>query len=177
MTTDLPFILRLGTYSTLDNHPKLLDSRKPRFDPVTGQPIIPARRKGKGRNFETTSTIAESEEDEDEEEFKPKVTIARKKGESAEEKKARKSAVKEERAVRFFLSFVLVPCYTLAGSACPDDASFRQARRVQKKSTQTLFATERTKFINQQKGKVADGRGADLNIGTGRANVNVMRLV
>lgn len=48
---------------------------------------------------------------------------------------------------------------------------------MQKKSTQTLFATERTKFINQQKGKVADGRGADLNIGTGRANVNVMRLV
>jgi hypothetical protein len=48
---------------------------------------------------------------------------------------------------------------------------------VQKKSTQNLFAKERTTFINQQKGKVADGRGADLNIGTGRSNVNVMRLV
>lgn len=50
------------------------------------------------------SVIAESDEEAGEDEEKPRVTIARKKGESAEEKKARKTAVKEERAVRHLLA-------------------------------------------------------------------------
>ena len=123
------FVHFAATYSNLENHPRLIRVRdakavpKIRLDPKTGLPTAmdPAPRK-KLENL--------SEEDGDDEDrrrlfgsvqFTPtdvrsavKVTIARPKGESKEDKKARKNSVKEE----------------------------RRSRRVEKKTTRTEFTTE-----------------------------------
>ena len=76
-------------------------------------------------------------------------TLIRPKDETPAEKKARKAAVKEE----------------------------RQNRRVQKKSTKTLFNSERNAQINQQRGKVAEGRSADLSVAVDRQKIGILKLV
>lgn len=108
----------LSTYSNLENHPRLIRARqakhvpKIQLDPKTGFPTIDGQkyptRASKGRQI---STI----EEEDEENDKPlRVTVARSKNESAEEKKARKQAVKAE----------------------------KQQRRAEKKATKEQFSSE-----------------------------------
>lgn len=68
----------------------------------------------------------------------PKVTVARPKGESAEDRKARKAAVKAERA----------------------------ARRAEKKSHTATFGEERKKQLASHKKMVGGGRAADVAVGT-----------
>ncbi|KAH9858259.1 LTV-domain-containing protein [Lenzites betulinus] len=92
----------LTTYSNLENHPRLIKARntrsvpKIRLDPKTGLPSVmeeqPARRQLRSESSET---------DEDDEDSRPvRMTVARSKNETTEEKKARKQAVKAERHAR-----------------------------------------------------------------------------
>jgi len=103
----------LSTYTNLENHPRMIRARdekhipKIKLDPRTGLPSTEPKKDTRAEEEES-----ESEEDED----RPvRVTIARPRDESKEEKKARKQAVKQE----------------------------RQARRVDKKATREQFSTER----------------------------------
>jgi len=103
----------LTTYSKLENHPRLIRVRdtkavpKIRLDPKTGLPT--AANPPPHKRLEDLS-----EGDVDEEDRPAKVTVTRPKGESKDNKKARKNAVKEE----------------------------RRDRRVEKKATRTEFTTE-----------------------------------
>ncbi|KAL7285608.1 hypothetical protein ACG7TL_000712 [Trametes sanguinea] len=116
----------LTTYSNLENHPRLIRARnnkpvpKIRLDPKTGMPSVEG---GQPSKTKTTKRPDSSATDEDEEDSRRpdansyiavRVTVARKKGETPEEKKARKQAVKAE----------------------------RQARRVEKKATKESFSKE-----------------------------------
>ncbi|KAI0715091.1 Low temperature viability protein-domain-containing protein [Earliella scabrosa] len=93
----------LTTYSNLENHPRLIRARndkpvpKIRLDPKTGLPSVIEGQPAKQLSLADSSAT----EDEDEGDDRPvRVTIARPKNESAEEKKARKQAVKAERQAR-----------------------------------------------------------------------------
>lgn len=84
---------------------------------------------------------ARDEEDEDsgsETEREAKVTVARPKGESGAERKARKAAVKAERA----------------------------GRRAEKKAHTQTFGDERKRQLNVQKKAVGGGRAADKTVGS-----------
>ncbi|KAL1951247.1 hypothetical protein VTO73DRAFT_396 [Trametes versicolor] len=105
----------LTTFSNLENHPRVIKARnskpvpKIRLDPKTGLPSVvedkPARKQPQSDSSGT----------DDEDDSRPvRVTIARPKEETAEEKKARKQAVKAE----------------------------RQARRSEKKTTRESFSKE-----------------------------------
>lgn len=48
---------------------------------------------------------------------------------------------------------------------------------MQKKSTKTLFSSERNAQINQQRGKVAEGRAADLSVASDRGKIGIVKLV
>ncbi|KAI0639864.1 Low temperature viability protein-domain-containing protein [Trametes polyzona] len=107
----------LTTYSNLENHPRLIKARqnkpvpKIRLDPKTGLPsVVEEQGARKQRQPDSSAT-----DDEDEDDSRPvRVTVARKKNETPEEKKARKQAVKAE----------------------------RQARRSEKKATRESFSKE-----------------------------------
>lgn len=116
----------VATYSNLENHPRLIRVRdikavpKIKLEPRTGLPILenpPPRKEPEG--------LSEDDEEDGRMSFLSvtnpadvrsamKVTITRPKGESKEEKKARKNAVKEG----------------------------KRNRRVEKKATRTEFTTE-----------------------------------
>ncbi|EJD03733.1 Low temperature viability protein [Fomitiporia mediterranea MF3/22] len=104
----------LSTYSNLENHPKLIRVRntekvpKIHLDPKIGVPSLKSDedKKSSQADIEASRTTH--------------TTIARKKDESKEEKRARKQAVKEE----------------------------RQTRRAEKKITQEQFANERRNQLN-----------------------------
>ena len=83
----------------------------------------------------------ESEEDSSgsETETEARQTIARPKGESTEDRKARKNAVKAERA----------------------------ARRVEKRNHQKTFADERKRQLANHKKMVGGGKAADLTVAQG----------
>ncbi|KAI0756547.1 Low temperature viability protein-domain-containing protein [Daedaleopsis nitida] len=92
----------LTTYSNLENHPRLIRARndklvpKIRLDPRTGLPSVVNE-----QPREQPPLADSSATDEDEEESRlARVTVTRRKDESAEEKKARKQAVKAERQAR-----------------------------------------------------------------------------
>jgi len=107
----------LTTYSNLENHPRLIRVReakavqKIKLDPKTGLPTP--------INLAPRKKMEDLSEDDGDDRI-VKVTITRLKGESKEEKKARKNAVKEE----------------------------RRGRRVEKKATRTEFTTELKKQQN-----------------------------
>ncbi|CDO73162.1 hypothetical protein BN946_scf185007.g217 [Trametes cinnabarina] len=92
----------LTTYSNLENHPRLIRARnnkpvpKIRLDPKTGMPSIEEERPSKTKTKRPDSSAT----DEEDESRPVRVTVARKKGETPEEKKARKQAVKAERHAR-----------------------------------------------------------------------------
>ncbi|KAI0361122.1 LTV-domain-containing protein [Trametes cingulata] len=106
----------LTTYSNLENHPRLIKARntkpvpKIRLDPRTGLPsVVEEQASVKQPQVDSSAT------DEEDESSRPvRVTVARKKDETPEEKKARKQAVKAE----------------------------RQARRSEKKATRETFSKE-----------------------------------
>ncbi|KAI0081128.1 LTV-domain-containing protein [Panus rudis PR-1116 ss-1] len=111
----------LTTYSNLENHPRLIRARherpvpKIRLDPKTGLPYVEDE---SPRRSQKSKANAE-EEEEDLESHPARVTVARPKNESKEEKKMRKQAVKAE----------------------------RQARRVEKKITKEQFTAEAKKQV------------------------------
>ncbi|WVQ78926.1 40S ribosomal protein S27 [Cryptococcus sp. DSM 104549] len=114
----------LSTYTNTENHPGLIRSR------TAAQ--TKARAAAQAAAAETAAAKQAEEEAQDDEddsgseterEGGPRVTIARKKGESADDKKARKAAVKAERS----------------------------ARRAEKKSHTETFATERKKQLQSHK--------------------------
>lgn len=97
---------------------------------------------------------ASDDEDEDsgddtetESTYQQKVTVARPKGESKEERKARKAAVKAE----------------------------RQDRRLEKKTRQELFNGERKKQLTKHVQLVSNGKAADLTV-SARDRVNTVKL-
>ncbi|KAI8981205.1 LTV-domain-containing protein [Trametes punicea] len=105
----------LTTYSNLENHPRLIRARndKPvpriRLNPKTGMPSIAEEESSKTRPHPDSDSS-----DENDEEKPVRITVARKKDETPEEKKARKQAVKAE----------------------------RQARRMEKKATKESYSRE-----------------------------------
>lgn len=104
-----------------------------------------------------------------------RTTVARPKGESSEERKARKAAVKAERSVSGCISSAhpLRNQYAIFVEITPD----RQARRAEKKSHTQTFGDERKKQLQHHKRMVGDGKAADLNVGAGiGANRRVVSL-
>ncbi|TFK41914.1 Low temperature viability protein-domain-containing protein [Crucibulum laeve] len=100
----------LTTYSNLENHPRLIRARDPKIvpkihlDPKTGLPSVTTdapTTKSKSIH-DRVSFKADSDESSEDTETESRVrqTIARARGESKEEKRARKSAVKAERQTR-----------------------------------------------------------------------------
>ncbi|KAI7901719.1 Low temperature viability protein-domain-containing protein [Cokeromyces recurvatus] len=95
----------ISTYSNLENHPSLISdkgpSKKIRIDPKTGMPIlVEVERKQKKKQVEEEENSEEEEEDDDDENISAENRgVARLKGETKEEKKARKQAVKEAKKV------------------------------------------------------------------------------
>ncbi|GAA5990973.1 hypothetical protein JCM5350_001833 [Sporobolomyces pararoseus] len=140
----------LSTYSNLSNHPRLLRIRdnklkapKPaqiKLDPKTGFPLVNGQLvTGKDDTImEENENDQEEEEDEEEmEEYIPKETIKRPRGETAEEKKARKQQVKNE----------------------------RQSRRTEKKQTKESFENEVKRQKKVSGKRVAEGAAADIRPG------------
>ncbi|GAA5871414.1 hypothetical protein JCM8547_002659 [Rhodosporidiobolus lusitaniae] len=143
----------LSTYSNLSNHPRMLRLRDSmgkkkaatpaaqiKIDPKTGFPTVdgknvlderPNAKKGEDVIME------EEEEDEDEEDYEFRETIKRPRDESAAEKKARKAAVKAERA----------------------------SRRVEKKSTKDTFNDEVKRQKRVHGRRIAEGGAADIRSG------------
>ncbi|EAL19573.1 hypothetical protein CNBG2020 [Cryptococcus deneoformans B-3501A] len=118
----------LTTRTNTENHPALIRDPTRKIRTVPPPPAPPVQRE------------EESEDDsgsETEREGGPRVTVARTKGESAEERKARKAAVKAERS----------------------------ARRAEKKSHKETFSTERKRQLKSHNKMVGDGRAADVPAG------------
>ena len=122
-----------GTYSNLENHPKLIRARDATkatrivLDPNTGMPTVRTPTQGKVHEPEQCQNRRESiifcSQSVEIDIYLTKaahVTTTRRKGESKGEKRARKQAAKEE----------------------------RQERRVEKKATQGKFANERKQQLN-----------------------------
>ncbi len=101
----------------------------------------------------------------EDDDVRQRVTIARQKGESKEDKKARKGAVKAERAVipaaRAHMLGLTVTC--------------PQNRRAEKKAKQELFAGERKKQIGTATKRLANGNAADVSV-AGREKIGVITL-
>ncbi|GAA5966419.1 hypothetical protein JCM3765_007563 [Sporobolomyces pararoseus] len=142
----------LSTYSNLSNHPRLLRIRdnklktpKPaqiKLDPKTGFPLVNGQLvTGKDDTImeenEQDGEQDEEEEEEEMEEYIPKETIKRPRGETAEEKKARKQQVKNE----------------------------RQSRRSEKKQTKESFENEVKRQKKVSGKRVAEGAAADIRPG------------
>lgn len=92
---------------------------------------------------EAASAVSREDEEDDDsgsetERETPKVTVARPKGETAEDRKQRKAAVKAERA----------------------------NRRAEKKAHKETFGNERKRQLNSQKKLVSGGRAADMTVGS-----------
>jgi len=100
----------LSTYSNLSNHPKII--RQIRLSQKTGLPLVEKKKK---------KIESESDEEEEEEE-KSSITFERRKGETSDERRARKQAIKD----------------------------MRRERRIIKKSTKVLFKQEEQKQLHEQ---------------------------
>jgi hypothetical protein len=97
----------IATYTNTENHPATIRSRVIPRDGQSGSASVPAPRSRKVVEEESESSGSETEME------APKVTMARKKGETAEERRVRKAGVKEERAVSRLVKIFLV-CADLA---------------------------------------------------------------
>lgn len=160
--TTQPDTLPAGTYSNIENHPRMLrlrgaingkatkDARrepqsKITIDPKTGFPVVigPA-----GTEAPEAESDADTDSTVDAEEMNSgmkRQTIARPKGETPEQKKARKEQAKSE----------------------------KQARRQEKKATKEAFGTERKKQMKVKKNQTLNA--ADVARGNTR-NISVMSL-
>ncbi|WVO17227.1 hypothetical protein L204_104919 [Cryptococcus depauperatus] len=118
----------LSTYTNTENHPLLIRSKKTNKSKTIktqSSPLLPSESDDDGSGSET------------EREGGPKAMTIRSKGETAEEKKARKATVKAE----------------------------RNLRRAEKKNHKETFATERKRQIRNHNKMVGNGRAADVPAG------------
>ncbi|KAK8849693.1 hypothetical protein IAR55_005028 [Kwoniella newhampshirensis] len=128
----------LSTYTNTENHPAVIRTRtaaqaKARAEAAARQTAAAAEADGHSEDDDEDDSGSETER-----EGGPRVTVARQKGETAEERKARKAGVKAE----------------------------RQARRAEKKSHKETFSTERKKQLASHKKLVSNGRAADIAVGS-----------
>ncbi|KDE07887.1 hypothetical protein MVLG_01798 [Microbotryum lychnidis-dioicae p1A1 Lamole] len=137
----------LSTYSNISNHPRLLRVKggptsrasRIRLDEKTGFPIVGSAVRA-GLRAGSGETIGDAEDEDEGDDEAPRVeTIKRPRDETAEDKRARKSAVKEQRS----------------------------ARRAEKKSTKDEFSQEMTRQKRVAGRAVADGAAADVRVGQG----------
>lgn len=85
----------LTTYSNIYNHPKLITqipTNKIRLSKKTGLPLADKTKQ---------TSIEEQDDDDDDDHNQQSITFERKKGETSEERRARKHAIKEIRRVNF----------------------------------------------------------------------------
>ncbi|SCV70669.1 BQ2448_3431 [Microbotryum intermedium] len=140
----------LSTYSNISNHPRLLrvkggpTSRAPRIrlDEKTGFPVVESAVTSglKVHTMGEADEIIEDAEDDNIDGDSPRAeTIKRPRDETAEDKRARKNAVKERRS----------------------------ARRAEKKSTKDEFSQETRRQKRAAEKAVADGAAADVRVGQG----------
>ena len=109
----------------------------------------------------------------------PRGTVARAKGETTEERRARKAVVKAERSVRqdftqleccfvphpsFGFAIHLFQPASLYHVQRTSRSAHTQARRLEKKAHRDAFTGERRRQIASHKRLVADGRAADLTV-------------
>ncbi|GAA6017254.1 hypothetical protein JCM10207_003662 [Rhodosporidiobolus poonsookiae] len=141
----------LSTYSNLSNHPRMLRLRDSmgkkktplaqiKLDPKTGFPLVDGKTVLDARpnaKKDDDTIMEEDDEDEDENDYEFRETIKRPRDETADDKKARKAAVKAERA----------------------------SRRAEKKSTKETFSTEVKRQKRAQGKRVAEGGAADIRSG------------
>ncbi|KIY46345.1 LTV-domain-containing protein [Fistulina hepatica ATCC 64428] len=142
---DCETILCMSTYSNLENHPKIISARSlsdkrhkgsvPQIslDPKTGIPIVASEdtrterrrveeRRARHRDSDASGTETETEHNQ------RRATVTRPRGESKEDKKARKAVMKAE----------------------------RQSRRANKKATKEQFSVERTRAGGAGVGAMAE---------------------
>ncbi|WVF68249.1 hypothetical protein IAT40_003014 [Kwoniella sp. CBS 6097] len=129
----------LTTYTNTENHPAMIRSRtaaqaKARAEALAKQQ---QEQEKEGQDEESDGDDNGSDSGSDTEREGPKVTVARQKGETTEDKKARKAAVKAERS----------------------------ARRAEKKSHKETFSIERKRQLASHKKLVSNGRAADVAVG------------
>ncbi|KAL1405070.1 Protein ltv1 [Vanrija albida] len=130
----------LSTYTNTENHPGTIRIRSSEEQKARLLRRAEEAEKAAARAAAKALPVEEDDEgsgSETEREYAPKVTVARPKGESAEERKARKNAVKEQRANR---------------------------RQEKKKHTET-FGAERKRQIASHQKMVGGGRAADVAVG------------
>ncbi|TXT04366.1 hypothetical protein VHUM_04133 [Vanrija humicola] len=130
----------LSTYTNTENHPGTIRIRS--SEEQKARLLRRAEEAEKAAARAAAKALPVTEEDDDSgsetEREAPKVTVSRPKGESAEERKARKAAVKEQRANR---------------------------RQEKKKHTET-FGAERKRQIASHQKMVGGGRAADVAVGS-----------
>lgn len=148
--------LTIATYTNTENHPGVIGLRsaaeKRRRAEARAQAQMEAEATvplPKGHEEEDAESDSGSETERDE----PRVTVARPKGETAEEKKARKAAVKAERSVSSQRLRVTII-----------HADY-QSRRAEKKAHTATFGEERKKQLATHKKMVGGGRAADVTVG------------
>lgn len=130
--------LTSATYTNTENHPGTIRVRS------SEEAKMRAQRRAEARAAAEAASVVQREDEEDDdsgsetEREASKVTVARPKGESAADRKARKAAVKAERA----------------------------GRRAEKKAHTETFGNERKRQLNSQKKMVAGGRAADIAVGS-----------
>ncbi|WVQ95802.1 hypothetical protein IAU59_002901 [Kwoniella sp. CBS 9459] len=132
----------LTTYTNTENHPAVIRSRTAAQAKARAEAL--AKQQQEQENAKEAQEGEDSNDDDDDtdsgsetEREEPKVTVARQKGETTEDKKARKAAVKAERS----------------------------ARRAEKKSHKETFSTERKRQLASHKKLVSNGRAADVAVG------------
>lgn len=127
----------LTTYSNIYNHPKLITqipTNKIRLSKKTGLPLAEKKKK------ETIVKEEESSSEDDDDDRSSSITFERKKGETSEERRARKHAVKDLRRVTSPSPFEILNYFCL----------FLQDRRMMKKATKIAFKQEEQKQIHEQ---------------------------
>ncbi|ORX37700.1 Low temperature viability protein-domain-containing protein [Kockovaella imperatae] len=117
----------LTTYTNTENHPAVIRSKRIAAPQPIATSIAPFPEEGS--DDEDSGSETEREE--------PRVTVIRPKGESAEDRRARKAAVKAERS----------------------------ARRAEKKAHTATFSNERRKQLATRTKVMSNGRAADVAVG------------
>jgi len=112
----------LSTYSNLYNHPKVIATKQIRLSKKTGLPLVEKTKKEQPVKSESDDDDDEEEEDDDTKNSQSTMVFERKKGETSEERRARKHAIKE----------------------------MRRDRRMIKKATKVLFKQEEQKQLHEQ---------------------------
>ncbi|OCF42599.1 protein LTV1 [Kwoniella heveanensis CBS 569] len=130
----------LTTYTNTENHPAMIRSRtaaqaKARAEALAKQQLQQQEEQDAEEDSDDGDDGTDSGSETERE--APKVTVTRQKGETTEDKKARKAAVKAERS----------------------------ARRAEKKSHKETFSTERKRQLASHKKLVSNGRAADVAVG------------